>query len=216
MPIPVKYLKSAESAIASYSYADIADGTGNIVFYGYDYNESGVKYYRLTQTAIFSQDIETTGDGFAAGVTGDNKSLDLDFDVTLNSPRIIKGDAKVIASFNNKITGGVMDAALLYKFRKWDGAAETFLASGSSMRISNNTVDTVTTIINIPRTHFKKGETIRLTVEDWSLAKQAGFAASGTTLTHDPKDRDGTVIIPSTDATDTSKLEVHIPFVLDL
>ena len=44
------------SAIASYSYPDIDEGTGVIIYYGFSTNEGGTEDFPLTPNILYSND----------------------------------------------------------------------------------------------------------------------------------------------------------------
>ena len=210
IPIPV------EAAIASYDYYDIAEGTGIKKFYGYVTKDSaGLKYY-LGIDAVYSSLIETVT--AAAEYPGYNIQLDLDFDLTpFNLPRIIKGTALINQAMHVFVgTKPSVNAYIIYKVRKWDGTTETEIASIQTETITGIAEKIFSIPITIPKTHFKKGEILRLSVQIYAAIGDPGTGTGGgTVIGHDPKNRDGTYLTPSTDDTITL-LEFYCPFSIDL
>ena len=223
MPVPIMYRKSGEGAIASYAYTDIAEGTGVVLFYGFNSHDDGTDDYHLGINAVRSNDKITINT--AAGAAN-AKRLDIDFDVTFNRPQNIKGNAigtiSWIAGDSNTANYGGTSYAVM-KIRKWDGTTETEIASNTKSETftvpnleANGTVKLVRANIASVN-HFKKGETLRVTIELWSTG-----GSSGTTigLCHDPADRAVTTAeygVSGIDlAPETTQLKIYVPFVLDL
>ena len=90
-------LTTASPFIATYSFNDIEDGTGVIVYHGFNSEDnSAVDYHASSQPALFSGDVVTISD--QGGDTGDDiKVLDLDFDVKFNAPRDLIGLVKAVS-----------------------------------------------------------------------------------------------------------------------
>ena len=186
MPLPKNYAAGGEGAIASYNATDIAAGTGVIDFYAGKTSGacilSNIKYY---SDAILTQvtPLQTTW----------TKSLDLDFDAPINRPLTIKGKSVVNVPFNLSIasTSGVSGQCIV-RVRKWNGTTETEIASGTSRYIEWDGTGTAAyemfaIDVDIPLTHFKKGETLRLTIEGWG-SQEAAVAAT-LKIGHDPMNR---------------------------
>lgn len=216
MPLPQPF-STATPAIASYSYTDIAEGTGTIVYYGASEEDSASLSYFLSAVPTLSSQIGTGAISVPATFT---KMLDLDFDLSLfNIPQRIKGTGRVI--YTNSAKGGTNDAVDTYvilKLRKWDGTTQTELASvQSTTETLGSSGGTLTSKENnlsmtIPETHFNKGETLRLTMEVWGKTNATPFNGQ-VQLAHDPKDRDDTDYLLDADS---SIMEAHIPYMLDV
>ena len=224
--IPTAYPAVQEPAIATFNFTDIAEGTGVFLFKGFtDINDTTIGY-NLGGADFYSYSTAT-------GVTlaDDNnftKQIDIDFDLSpLNLPRTIKGDVVINLSFATAPggDGGSTDTSLVYviaKLRKWDGSTETELGSAQTQTLTGNSFLTQvakTTLVkfNVSRTHFRKGETIRLTLEGWgkvAVGTRPSGSHSTMTISHDPKDRN--IIDTGTVDADASKLDLYIPFELGL
>jgi exosome complex RNA-binding protein Csl4 len=145
--MPISIPIPAESAIASYSYTDIADGTGVRTFYGGSFNQSGGQVYSLT-TELFKH-------GRANHFEG-TTNLDLS---AFTRPVTIMGTAIVDAY----ITTSSGDGAMTVTFYKVSGAVETAFSSDiSSLAASSGSHH----LIKVPltRTNFKIGDILRLKV----------------------------------------------------
>lgn len=203
--VPITFPVPTETAIASYNFTDIADGTGFVTYYGWATEDStGKDYVLVTDSNLRSDDIEqqvtlTNGAAFV-------KEFDLDFDTSsLNLPRTLVG----VAHFNTPIELSAVgeSAYVIAKLRKWDGTTETDIASVQSETYldgAGGVEKTLAFSLTVPLTHFKKGETIRITLEYW--AKGVGEFGIG----QDPANRDGTLM------TDNTQIKINLPFKLDL
>jgi len=158
-----KYLNKP-SALASFSYSDIAEGTGIQLFY---FAQDAAGAHILTQNQVTST---TKIEG------GTNADFDDDYDLSaFNMPQTIRG--KAMFSFHFVVGAaahGVLNSVYL---RKWDGTTETEIvaASGSTFVHSGGAASYPTDLVtmDVPLTHFKKGEQIRVSVlltvtaDDW-------------------------------------------------
>ena len=103
--LPQNFPPLAPTSIASYSYTDIAEGTGMVKFQGYLHMETTTESYGLTTTNPYSHFIWTT-----IGVTEANYTLYIDKDFDLSPfafPREIKGTAR----FNVTLCSGDAEPA---------------------------------------------------------------------------------------------------------
>lgn len=210
-----KKYQSAGSVIATYDNYDFAEGTGIVNFRGFKYDVSGSTVYGLSNQDNYSYSVETST---ATADTTPAKRLDLDFDLTeFESPKTIKGTAivSVPLGVDGNTAGGSTTGFIIAKIRKWDGTTETEIASGTSTTeaVNSGTINAVKTIkVDIPITSFKVGDTLRLTIEGWGKHPSGfeGYIAVG----HDPQNRDGTYITPTTNPV-TTKLNFYCPFRLE-
>jgi hypothetical protein len=208
MTITNKFLEGGEGAVASYDYTDLAEGTGITEFFGYTHKETTTIGYGLSTKELYSNDIYTKGTPTSNDL---QKVLDLDFDVALNLPKTIKGKLKVSISALHHATNNAITYFII-KLRKWDGTTETEIANcQTGSHTGTSTADFYVNFlseITVPATHFKKGETIRLTVEAWHDATD--YTVSYCYLYHDPKNRNASGSTPY-----TTQLIFQVPFKLD-
>jgi len=219
--IPGAYPLPAETAVASYDYTDIAEGTGTVIYYGYNSKTSAatVSYHLSKSPLVYSADIETiTSHGSASSA----QVYDFDFDLpSFNLPQTIRGTAMVNSSYAVSNAAVNVSGWPVVRLRKWDGTSSSEVAVGTGEELTLSGADEITTssiVLAVPSTHFKKGETLRLTMEMWKRNQQQP-GSNDFVLAHDPKDRDGQVITKSTtdpDKAGTTILAVHIPFNLNL
>jgi len=204
-----------EAAIASYAYTDIVDRTGIVLFYGYVAEDSSGKSYKLSQKDVFSAEIEVSGD---SPISSDSwiKKSDRDYDLSsFNLPRIIKGNATIILSYG--LTLEDTETYILVKLRKYDGSSETEIGSAQSKTVnSDDSPATAVLEITCPQTHFKAGDILRLTIEQWGRRTAGEGASSVVYHGSDPKNRDGSNIVPSTNENVLTQILAYIPFKIDL
>jgi hypothetical protein len=223
MVIPTKFRTATEAGIASYSYVDIASGTGYVTFYGSNVVDDGTETYSLSENITYSNDKLTI---IEQGGTPDAKRLDLDFDLTqFKLPRRIKGTAIcnvsiIFGDANTANHDGV--AYVVVRFRRVRGGVETELAANTksdTITVGSQVVDLNVMQVEVDLStgySFKKDDILRVTVELWSTGGSSGMKGA---ILHDPADRDVTTAdygdtIPSTP--DSSQLSIYTPFDLDL
>jgi hypothetical protein len=205
--VPVNF-QAFSNVLANYDFVDIASGTGYIKFYA----GKTVDLALLSNFSYYANPSNSDSGTFTGGVS--RIVLDVDFDVLLNRPLDLKGTAIVNVPFYYNSGGNVSIWYLKILVRKWDGATETEVASNDSIGYSTsgapyNGYQMTATDVTIPLTHYKKGETLRLTIQVW------GYTTGGVNcqilISHDPAGRtwDGTGAV-------SSKLEFQCPVRLNL
>ncbi len=186
--VPDAYRKS-EKFVASFPFADIADGTGTVIYQGFVAEDSVAATFNLTSDrTLFSNKIESTMTSNVPRV----------FNLTpFNFPKTIKGQA--ILRFS--IGGVTSTTTVVTKIQKVD-LASAVTDIGTATALADISTENLVLVIDIPKTNFKKGENLRITL---MVVDEAGI-----TLGHDPANRAGAVI---TDPTATpTRLELHIPY----
>ena len=187
------------NVLANYNFVDIASGTGYINFYGGTSSVfAGTVSYMLSNNVFSADPIISTGSkNVNVGVY--DTVFDLDFDITLNRPLDLLGKAII-----NIGTVGDSNQVRTYveaKIRKWDGVTETEIASSTSSYSDANIYYYHCIKVDISTlTHFKRGETLRLTI----LVYVSSIGINGVrqvTIAHDPSNRtvgwDTTGAVPS-------------------
>lgn len=206
MPIPIVYRKSVESAVASYDFTDIIEGTGIVNFYfGYAGSTKVLSTNRFySGTSYNSETIENSG-AFC-------KEIDLDFDVLINKPITIKGTCVAsVPTMITRLNGTIISYVTVY-LRKWDGSTETDIASGASAQFTTAATawKNQSAYLNVPTTSFKKGEYLRATIEGWAqVADDNNILRVGT----DPQ---GVLDATWTSTTIAPTSIIGIPFRIDL
>lgn len=213
--LPINFPVPSESAVASYNYTDIAEGTGIVTFQGFNsVDDSGISY-KLSSNAPYSNDIYTQETIDAQTYT---KEIDADFDVEFNGPHRIRGKVICNVPIGLGIPSGTGYAYVIAKLRKWDGSTETEIASEQSETLDNITTDTAKMLCFVidassAETKFNKGDTLRITLEVWT--KRGGTSGPKVAIGHSPQQRDASASDCFTTG-DLTKLTFYVPFVLDL
>lgn len=221
--------QSAQTAIASYDYTDIASGTGYSIFYGANVaTGAAASEYILADTVIYSEKITTWAEVTQAAT----KWMDIDFDIEFKRPQQIEGDMilNVPIGINRKTAnaGGTMTAYLTGDIIHYDGTTETVLATYRSYNFVHD--DTVTAgntktlaiKVTIPATKFKIGDILRVDMEGWSSINIATNRLVG--IGHDPKNQKDPGVLGTSvtiykyaDTTyGSTVMEVHVPFRIDI
>jgi len=211
MVLPKRF-QTASQPIASYDYTDIEEGTGVVVLYGMNSVLSGGTMLSLLKTPIYSGTIAST----QTPTTSWAKKGDYDFDLTFNTPKRIKGKVRIaVTNVYKGSADGTTYSYLRAYVKHYDGTDETSLGDVYSTTGSAQSATVGSTMhnleIDVAETHFKTGETFRVTIEVWG--KTASGAGAFVGIAHDPKDRDDGTIL---EAADSSQMEVHIPFVFEV
>lgn len=172
--------QSISPVIANYDFVDIASGTGYINFYA----GNTVDLKLLSNFQYYSDSLYLTNN-----VESITYVLvhDIDFDTVLNRPLDVRGIGIVNIPFGS--TNTEVDVYCEVYVRKWDGATETEIASNTSSTFDNTIqlYNMFAVDVNIPLTHFKIGETLRLTIKVY--AKGQNTAAKSIQIGCDPKSR---------------------------
>lgn len=209
-----KHIK-AERYLSNYDFIDLVRGKAINTFLA----AKAVATYALGEIELYSNTTTTYLSG--GGIMAWTKILDIDFDVTFDTPRTIDGISNVNITVGITKQGAWMPAAaqtyIIAKIRKYSGVTETDLVSSQSSTHSvTNESGTTSQMLNIeadiPKTHFKIGDKLRLTIEQWAMRQFAGgsyYIGFG----HDPKNRTGDTVIGTGNPT---TLDFHVPFKIEL
>ena len=148
------------------------------------------------------------------------QDFDHDYDIEFRLPRVIKGQliANVPLGLKRTTANDLHVRATIY-VRKWDGTTETEIASnvgtdyGGMTAADKRMMDAID--VTIPETHFKAGESLRITVLIESHTINTG-SGDWCYYGHDPYDRssdEGDIVDFSTYP---STLSFLVPFKVDL
>lgn len=205
MGVPIVYRAGGESAITSYDFNQFADGTGVAVFYGSKISGA----YILTKNAVYSDSVITKVHPPNSGAW--YLTIDADFDTVINKPTLVRG--KMYANVNFSTSTASNNSAIIVRLRKVSGGVETEVAA-SNMNINDGSAPKLGLVfLDVPLAKYKKGDTMRVTVELWCNFSTSEYGA----IFHDPKGRTpsagelGTVTAPT-----NSFIEFGIPIVIDL
>jgi hypothetical protein len=178
--LPLNFAIPGENISASYSYDDIAEGVGYVVYYATGFTGTG------NTGAILRKEVMPIGSGNSSTITTQGsyqKVFDDDKDLTFNTTRNVKGKLLVNLSWSaGDGSCASWDAYFVVKFRKVSGGVETDIANVQTSTLSGSTNQTKyqsdQMYIEIPKTHFSKGDTLRITIEGWGQLVSSAVAAS--------------------------------------
>jgi len=206
-------------AIASYNYFDIAEGTGVKVFNGAAVDVSG------SQTILTSQEIDGGGfyqDNDCDYITLTHSPIEdtyTSFELTpFNTPKTINGKAYIRGTCFIHTTG---TPGMTWKIQASVYKNDTELGSqyGALMTYSNkadihDTFYTFNIPVEISRTHFKKGDILKVKIYGNT---QSWGTGTGLYILHDPINRQYTTGDDTNDTTkNPSSFKVYIPFEIDI
>lgn len=173
-----KVTPGGAETLISYDYFDASSGTGYQTYYA---GMTGIASGALSNNVFFSNNLNTNA---LITTTTFAKYIDKDFDVLLNMPINVQGDAIVDVPMgfyhNGNSASPTADTFILARLRKYDGTTETEVALASSAiwtagvavaSLFNYNMRTCK--IRVPMTHYKSGEYLRLTIEAWAKEGQA-------------------------------------------
>ena len=168
MPLPIVYRTGGDVQV-NYDFADVVSGTGFITLYPHaaDEGTTPVTSYQLVRQTVKADPGYTRGNTSSAAFT---KLVDLDFDYLLDKPLTLSGKCLAeIPSGGN--SNGTCKRYVVAKIRKWDGTTQTDIAESRGSEISTGSgwsYSSSQLVIEVPETHFKAGESIRITLEGWA------------------------------------------------
>jgi len=190
MPLASIYRKGGGPTV-SFDFIDLITGTAYQTFLLANTSDTGGDDSVLTSQSIFSDEIETV-DVIPADTDVSTKIDDHDFDIPVNIPQTLEGEA--IVNLNFTVTGavaGTMQGFLIVKIIHYDGSTETTLATSQSETLSRGELKQLSFSMTVAKTRFVKGDTIRLNVESWGISTDAVTTANIAYGT-DPRNREGT------------------------
>jgi len=197
MTLQQTFRKQGERNTISVDATDVMSGTGIIIMYaGMTTNLAGTINYLLSNKTFYSTPI-LKSDGMTAGDTY-AKDIDVNFDYTINRSLTIEGKAVVNVPFY-MIAATNPGFAYVYARLKKDGVE---IASNTShVNETEGTYNMASIFLDIPKTTFKLGSTLTLTVEVWAHGGNSNSVDSNVRLAADPMNRttgwDATGVCPS-------------------
>lgn len=216
--IPLNFQAPPSPNVVSFSFTDIAQGRGTLTLYGFWHQEDGGSIeYKLTENASLKshQQYRSKSSSFTTSYA---KEWDLDFDIEMGRPIIFDGQftANIPISMTSD-SGFSVGAYPHVRVRKWDGATETEIANGKGTEqgAAAGATESWTHVVafDIPRTKFKKGEYLRITVEVWARSS-SGTPTGDTRIGTDPANRAASTLFPDAGHTDT-RLAMYMPIALE-
>ena len=181
------------NVLANYDFVDIASGTGYVNFYA----GNTVDLKILSNFTYYSKDVQLQGTSTHGA--GDELILDTDYDCVINRPLNLKGLGVVNVPVYSGYSSNVVYVIVI--LRKWNGVTETDIVTNTSSTFSGAALFSMLSVdLDIPLTHFKIGETLRLTIQYHCTNTTGSNFTVG--YGQDPKGRtsgfDSTGAVPST------------------
>tara|TARA_R100001530_G_C4315863_1_gene154350 strand:- start:1046 stop:1663 length:618 start_codon:yes stop_codon:yes gene_type:complete len=190
---------TTSQTLASYSSEEIASGLLFVTNYlTVTKDNAGTQYTLTTDSGVYSSIIETTR------TTDGTTTLTFD-SAPFNLTRTIKGTA--LANIGNQANSVLSGEEYTIQIQKWDGSSATNISSvitterdATAATVSANQIPCTETVI-------AEGEQLRIVIG--VVVVQAGVQKM--TVGHDPRNRDGIILQPSSEDTITSSF-IKIPF----
>jgi len=204
-----RFGQEGEGSIISYNWSELGSGSGYVTFYGGKAEDNnGDDEYFLTTTTPRSRSIESTN-------TGDQITLTRTFEATpFIIPAIVKGKALVTFTWGGDADNVNDSFDFSVYIIHYDGTTETTLGSiveefryisGAGVVNQNETC-----YLDCSEQKFEIGDSLRLKI----VLRQSVNTGSNDhvlVLGHDPTNRDGTYITPSSEDA-TTILRLDCPF----
>ena len=169
--------------LANYSYSDLHDGLYFILHYGGATDNNATTDYHLrthTWTGNPTSKSETLT------TTPDTLEIDLDFDIQFNLPKLLEGELLTNCKFSTYTASGSTTANAYIKVSiiHYDGTTPTTIGTEqTSDTISAGTTriySTESMLFDIPKTRFKKGDTLRVKLKVYGHATNLDGASDAT------------------------------------
>jgi len=178
-----KKFQSQSEAIASFDFQDVADGTGNIIFYLYAADAGSTTYHLGTTTEIFSFIIDL-----------DLNNGTLNFNASpFNTPRVVKGDAII-----NITLLADTAATITAQLQRISAGVATNIHTSAGKAAGITTGKYLCFNVSLTETLFKVGDNLRLVL---TTTGESGTSQLGI----DPANRAGASLT-------LTKSQVIVPF----
>ena len=208
--LPINFDIPAESAIASYNWNDVADGTGNVIFYLLQTNTGYLLHQQpLPSSGANYEKIYLYGGTGSVSLRGTNNySLP-----AFTAPRTVKGKAYLeLTTGMNGNAGAGRHGYSIVKVLKNSTQIGTVTTKdwGATDGVYHEVYE-----ISLTETSFAIGDVLSLQINVYMQARDAG-GSTAYFYGQDPINRDATRIIPSTNPDQFTTSKVHIPFKIEL
>lgn len=199
-------------ALANYSYADIASGTGYIRFYLSQINNSTGVAYLLRDTVL-----DTYKDAIEGSSVTDttDDSIDVDFFTpSFNVPRIVGGTLYASIRTKNSGSGDVDTYKIQFAISKYDGTTTTAIVSGESGTYNDFNSNSVVFSFSIPNTQLHVGEQLKVNIK--ANVNEQGTGTAFMVIGTSPTAEDYTITGGAAGTITACLSYIDIPFRIDL
>lgn len=174
--LPLSFPVPVESAIVSYPYQDIIEGSGNVNYAGIRVAVDATPANDVYALSIISNIIaSTTGTAVTSAIT-------LNFDIVFNTPKIVNGTGYIILPF--QVDGVSFQLNPIFRVYHYDGSTETALTSAVTMEGRTSAGSPLFSErickFSITNRNFKVGETLRLKLTFTNSGSGSAY------VSHDP------------------------------
>lgn len=209
-----KFQNESQDTQLLYNFTDIAEGTGIVVLYGFVDGASTGQDYKLSSQQFYSRQKETSE--FSSTSATFESLFDEDFDLgAFQRNQVLNGTGYMqVGLWTETGASTVGECYFILTIYSWDGSTETQLATAQSETYQNNNLAGEHEILLFPITisnqTIKQGDQLRCRVEFWGR-RVSGASTWKMVFGHDPQNRDGTRVTPSSQDI-ISRMEFYIPF----
>lgn len=207
--LPIAFNVPNEGAVSTYNYQDIADGTGYVILYGSDTEDSTGTEFKLNSQIIRTYNVSSV---YAPANTASAVSYELNFDLSpFNTPRTAKGTAILELKWTPVFGAGggnTTTASCVVNIMKYDGSTETTIGTITTQTYTVGDgyapAPVEVLFIDLTQTNFKIGENLRLNLIG-TVAASGVSAGKSITFYHDPEE-----------VTTNTQLKFYMPFKIEL
>lgn len=230
MVIANRFRTEQDLPILSFNFSDVISGAGYVTFYPWiGLDASGLTYGMSTNQV---PSLITGNFGTAPADRVDYLETLTTFTTTagtfthtytseeFNKPAIIQGDLIVEIPINIEVNVSDQDVDFftIITLYTHDGTSATQIATITQATKNNDTGEAVIGIIpgilSIPKTKINVGDKIQVKI-DVECQRTAGSNTNDPQrfyIGHDPLNRDGSGLVPSTNANTRTQMKVNVPF----
>lgn len=215
--IPNTFAVAPEANPAVYNWTDVNEGTGLVSYYGFQWADDSSTYYGMTaQSSFWSKAIETTAQ--ATGSYADVFNQDF-YSGEFTRPVVMRGTAwmQIPWAIEPDVSDDVTKSKATVTVYHYDGTTSTQIGTATTNEYTSavgTQILVVTALkVDITQKAFNVGDSIRVNVQV-QFYKSAGSGTPVAAVGHDPRNRDGTGITPSTESV-TTQMVFHLPFRID-
>jgi len=174
-------LQGGGNPLVNYNYVDVAEGTGIQTYYLGTTWSNGTSQAILAANKNYSNEVVSWVYATGLSATVFAEVNERNFDVYFNLPKQINGKAFVYVPLGAQLGGdGTYNTFIKASICKLEGTTSTVLASASSAIVSyalagavNMASGAAIVSITVPTTHFRKGDALRLKIEQYGTINGA-------------------------------------------